>query len=83
MSERQAPMRIECPFIDTCNAEIDQCQFESYCRELAAVPHQPNYLGCGAYKKNMGSPRMWMQRALGAVDDQGQGQARTRGGHGV
>lgn len=84
MSERPPNeiRRIECPFIESCTAQVTQQQYEAYCNEVATTPHQPNHQVCPTYQKLMNSPRMWRTREQGSIDDMGQGQSRTRG-HGV
>jgi hypothetical protein len=76
--ERQAPERLECPYIDTCTAPVTQQQYEAYCKELALTPHQPNYLACPAYQKLEVSPRAWKRRMETGLDNDSAGAARRR-----
>jgi len=79
MSERLNPEHLECPFVDTCTAQVTQQQYESYCNELIVNPKDPNYYMCPAYQKLQSSPRVWKARFQGSIDDKGYGSSRSRG----
>ena len=80
----RAPMyTYECPFLTgedrvTCTTSINDQQYHTYCREIAQVEKEPNYIQCNAYKALMTSPFMTMKRIYREMDDMAQGQARGK-----